>query len=52
MPLAITLGGDDNGFQLIDSGIIDRLNGVWGSSTTTDVFAVGANGVVSHGKNE
>ena len=46
------LYNDGNGFQLINSGLVDRLNGVWGSSVTTDIFAVGANGVIFHGKNE
>ena len=40
----------DGSIQSVDFGTGGWLRGIWGDFVTTDVFAVGANGLIHHGK--
>lgn len=43
---------DGNKVQPVDFGTDSSLRSVWGSTETTDIFAVGSEGVIIHGRNE
>jgi hypothetical protein len=43
---------DGNKMQPVDFGTDSSLRSVWGSTETTDIFAVGSDGGIIHGRNE